>query len=112
MFSLFRFFLFLFNIDAATHSYVILQGLSGTASGFLQVVPLILYYVKLFILGSTPRSIYAIKYTGRNVAWGTLWPATTLLVVIGMCLSFVLFYFVLIVFKSYSPRLLYHLPDH
>ncbi|KAI0631057.1 DUF221-domain-containing protein [Trametes polyzona] len=63
-------------------TYVILQGLSGTASGFLQVVPLVLYYVKLFILGSTPRSIYDIKYTLRSVAWGTLFPTITLLVVI------------------------------
>ena len=64
-------------------TYVILQGLSGTASGFLQAVPLVLYYVKLFILGSTPRSIYAIKYTMRSVSWGTLFPSITLIVVIS-----------------------------
>lgn len=86
-------------------TYIILQGLSGTASGFLQVVTLVLYYVKLFILGSTPRSIYNIKYKLRNVNWGTLWPSTTLLVVITLaysiispvinglaCFSFFLFY--------------------
>ena len=64
-------------------TYVVLQGLSGTASGFLQVVLLVLYYVKLFILGSTPRSIYGIKYTLRSVSWGTLFPSVTLLVVIS-----------------------------
>ena len=63
--------------------YIVLQGLSGTAAGFLQVVPLVLYYVKLFILGSTPRSIYAIKYTLRSVSWGTLFPGITLLAVIS-----------------------------
>ncbi|EJF57403.1 hypothetical protein DICSQDRAFT_183264 [Dichomitus squalens LYAD-421 SS1] len=68
-------------------TYIILQGLSGTASGFLQVVPLVLYYVKLFILGSTPRSIYAIKYTLRSVSWGTLFPSVTLLVVITLAYS-------------------------
>lgn len=46
-----------------------------------------LYYVKLFILGSTPRSIYTIKYTLRDVAWGTLWPGTTLLVVVTISYS-------------------------
>ena len=71
-------FLTLYNV-----SYIILQGLSGTAAGFLTAVPLLLYYVKLFILGSTPRSLYNIRYTGRDVAWGTLWPSTTLLVVIS-----------------------------
>ncbi|KAJ3525311.1 hypothetical protein NM688_g8420 [Phlebia brevispora] len=70
-------------------TYIILQGLSGTASGFLQVVPLVLYYVKLFILGSTPRSIYGIKYGLRNVAWGTLFPSTTLLVVIALAYSII-----------------------
>lgn len=70
-------------------TYIILQGLSGTASGFLQAVPLIIYYVKLFLLGSTPRSIYTIKYTLRNVAWGTLWPVTTLLVVISLAYSII-----------------------
>lgn len=70
-------------------TYIILQGLSGTAAGFLQVVPLLLYYVKLFILGSTPRSVYKIKYTLRNVSWGTLWPATTLLVVIALAYSII-----------------------
>ncbi|KIP07239.1 hypothetical protein PHLGIDRAFT_30114 [Phlebiopsis gigantea 11061_1 CR5-6] len=86
-------------------TYIILQGLSGTASGFLQIVSLVIYYVKLFILGSTPRSIYNIKYTLPNVNWGTLWPVTTLLVVISLtysiispiinglaCFSFFLFY--------------------
>ncbi|EMD35447.1 hypothetical protein CERSUDRAFT_116206 [Gelatoporia subvermispora B] len=70
-------------------TYVILQGLSGTASGFLQVVPLVLYYVKLFVLGSTPRSIYKIKYTLRSVKWGTLFPMTTLLVVISWSYSII-----------------------
>jgi calcium permeable stress-gated cation channel len=65
-------------------SYVILQGLSGTGAGFLQIVALVIYYIKLFLLGSTPRSIYDIKFSMRSVAWGTLFPSTTLLVVIGM----------------------------
>lgn len=63
--------------------YIILQGLTGTASGFLTIGPLIVYYVKLILLGSTPRSVFGIKYTGRSVEWGTLWPNTTLLVVIS-----------------------------
>lgn len=63
--------------------YVVLQGLSGAASGFLQIVPLIIYYVKLFLMGSTPRSVYKIKYTLRHVSWGTLFPSTTLIVVIS-----------------------------
>jgi calcium permeable stress-gated cation channel len=63
--------------------YVILQGLSGTAGGFLQIVPLAIYYVKLFILGSTPRSVWGIKYGARSVSWGTLFPGISLLVTIS-----------------------------
>ena len=61
----------------------VLQGLSGTAGGFLTIVPLIIYYVELTLLGSTPRSVYNIRYTLRREEWGTLWPGVTLLVVIS-----------------------------
>jgi hypothetical protein len=67
-------------------TFVILQGLTATASILLTLVPLIIYYVKLIILGSTPRSIFSIKYSMRSVQWGTLFPTITLLVVI--CLLF------------------------
>ncbi|KAI0739087.1 DUF221-domain-containing protein [Daedaleopsis nitida] len=70
-------------------TYVVLQGLSGTAAGFLQVVPLVLYYVKLFLLGSTPRSVYSIKFTMRSVSWGTLFPSITLLAVITLAYSII-----------------------
>ncbi|KAF9787955.1 DUF221-domain-containing protein [Thelephora terrestris] len=65
-------------------TFVILQGLTATASVLLTLVPLIIYYVKLILLGSTPRSVFTIKYTMRNVQWGTLFPTITLLVVISL----------------------------
>lgn len=68
-------------------TYIILQGLSGTASGFLQISPLAIYYVKLFLLGSTPRSVYSIKYVLGDCAWGTLFPSITLLAVISITYS-------------------------
>jgi hypothetical protein len=67
-------------------TYILLQ-LSGVAGGFLQIVPLIIYYVKLFLLGSTPRSVYAIKNGMRNVQWGTLFPTITLLTVVTLAYS-------------------------
>ncbi|KAG1716824.1 hypothetical protein ID866_346, partial [Astraeus odoratus] len=70
-------------------TYIVLQGLSGVAGGFLAIVQLVLYYVKLFILGSTPRSIYNIKFGPRTVAWGTLFPAITLLTVITLGYSII-----------------------
>jgi hypothetical protein len=56
-------------------------GLSGAAGSLLQIVGLVLYYVFLFLLGSTPRKIFSLKMTMGGVAWGTLFPATTLLTV-------------------------------
>ncbi|KXN81695.1 hypothetical protein AN958_03942, partial [Leucoagaricus sp. SymC.cos] len=70
-------------------TYVILQGLSGTGGGFLQIVGLVIYYVKLILLGSTPRSVYSIKYILGRVAWGTLFPNITLLAVIAMAYSLI-----------------------
>ncbi|KAI0250626.1 hypothetical protein BJV78DRAFT_1283057 [Lactifluus subvellereus] len=63
-------------------TFVLLQGLTGTASGFLQVVPLVMHYVKNTLLGSTPRSVYRVKYSPRISNWGTLFPTMTQLVVI------------------------------
>ncbi|KZT65313.1 DUF221-domain-containing protein [Daedalea quercina L-15889] len=68
-------------------SYIILQGLSGTATGFLAYIPLAIYYVKLYLTGSTPRSIYNIKYRLRSVQWGNTFPVVSLLVCITLAYS-------------------------
>jgi len=52
------------------------------AGSLLQVAPLVIYYAKLFVLGSTPRSVYSIKYDLRDVFLGTLFPSITMLMVI------------------------------
>ncbi|KAI0296382.1 hypothetical protein BC826DRAFT_1174720 [Russula brevipes] len=63
-------------------NFILLQGLSGAAGGFLQVGPLVMYYVKLTLLASTPRSVYESKYSPRTTEWGTVFPTMTQLVVI------------------------------
>ena len=63
-------------------SFIMLQGLWGTATGFLQAVPLAKYYVQTTLFGSIPRSVYKVKYSPRTSNWGTLFPSMTLLVVI------------------------------
>ncbi|KAG6900296.1 hypothetical protein C0993_000269 [Termitomyces sp. T159_Od127] len=70
-------------------TYIVLQGLSVVAASFLQVVPLIIYYVKLFVLGSTPRSVHGIKFGLGSVNWGTTFPNVTLLVVITLGYSII-----------------------
>lgn len=50
---------------------------------------MILYYVKLILLGSTPRKVYTIKCTMRSVQWGTVFPNITLLTVISITYSII-----------------------
>lgn len=64
-------------------TYFVTSSLAAAAGGLLRIVPLIIYYVKLYILGSTPRAVYGIKFSMGGVAWGTLFPNMTLLTVIG-----------------------------
>ena len=41
-----------------------------------------MYYVKMTLFSSTPRSVFETKYSPRTEEWGTLFPRTTQLVVI------------------------------
>jgi hypothetical protein len=70
-------------------SYVILAGITGAASGFLQIVGLLIYYVKKFLLASTPRKTWHIDHDMGSVAWATLFASTTLLSVIGIGYSII-----------------------
>lgn len=53
-------------------TYFVTTSFAGAAGSLLQIVKLIVYYVKLILLGSTPRSVFNIKYNSSTVAWGTL----------------------------------------
>lgn len=65
-------------------SYIALQGLTGAASGFLQIAPLVIYYIKKALLSSTPRKVWHIDNDMSSVAWGTLFASTTLLTAIAI----------------------------
>lgn len=65
-------------------SYIALQGLSGSASLFAQIAPLAIYYVKKFLLASTPRKVWHIDHDTSSPAWGTLFPNLTLISVIAI----------------------------
>lgn len=63
-------------------SFIILQALSGSAGGLLQVAKLVIYYIKAFLLGSTPRKVWHIHHDMGSPAWGTLFPAIVLVTMI------------------------------
>ncbi|PWZ02299.1 DUF221-domain-containing protein [Testicularia cyperi] len=64
-------------------SYIALQGLSGGAALFAQIAPLAIYYVKKFLLASTPRKVWHIDHDTGGPAWGTLFPNMTLITTIA-----------------------------
>lgn len=94
-------------------TYFVTVSFSGAAGALLQIARLILYYVKLVLLGSTPRSVWNLKDSFASVAWGTLvsrfgsraiaqcgiacssisftsqYPSMTLLTVIGLTYSII-----------------------
>ncbi|CCV00554.1 unnamed protein product [Malassezia sympodialis ATCC 42132] len=63
--------------------YVILIGLSGAAAMFLQLVPIIVYYVKIRFLSSTPRKLWHLRNDMGAPAFGQLYPVTLLITVLG-----------------------------
>ncbi|KLO13330.1 DUF221-domain-containing protein [Schizopora paradoxa] len=70
-------------------TYVLLQGLAVAANAFLQIVGLVIYLAKLFFLGSTPRSLYNVRFKLNSVNWGTVFPLTTLVAVIVITYSII-----------------------
>ncbi|WFD18175.1 hypothetical protein MCAP1_000383 [Malassezia caprae] len=63
--------------------YVFLIGLSGASAMFLQLVPLIVYYVKIKFLSSTPRKLWHLRNDMGVPPFGQLFPVTLLITVLG-----------------------------
>ncbi|KAJ5165856.1 hypothetical protein N7492_006152 [Penicillium capsulatum] len=68
-------------------SYIVLQGLSFSSGALLQIVGLILGKVLGKFLDTTPRKIYTRWSSLAGLGWGTIYPAISLLTVIGIIYS-------------------------
>lgn len=64
-------------------SYIVLQGLSFSSGALLQISGLILGKILGKLLDSTPRKMYTRWSSLAGLGWGTVYPAVTLLAVIG-----------------------------
>ena len=62
---------------------LILTQFTGTVGTLLQPISLVLYYVKIILLGGTPRSVFNSRYTLQTQQWGTQFPGVTVYAVIG-----------------------------
>ncbi|KAJ5194878.1 uncharacterized protein N7498_008316 [Penicillium cinerascens] len=68
-------------------AYIVLQGLSFTSGALLQITGLIIGKILGKFLDKTPRKMYSRWSNLAGLGWGTVYPAMTLLTVIGIIYS-------------------------
>ncbi|WVF72428.1 hypothetical protein IAT40_007243 [Kwoniella sp. CBS 6097] len=61
---------------------LVLTQFTGTMGTLLQIVNLVLYYVKIILFGGSPRSVYNSRYQLQTPNWGTTFPGVTVYAVI------------------------------
>ncbi|CAE6446736.1 unnamed protein product [Rhizoctonia solani] len=68
-------------------TYIVANGLAGSASALAQVGPLVVHLLKKHILGSTPRQAFEITFMMPHADFGVLLPRLSLLCTIGFAYS-------------------------
>ncbi|RSH91201.1 hypothetical protein EHS25_009500 [Saitozyma podzolica] len=63
---------------------LLLTQFTGTMGTLLQGITLLLYYVKVLLLGGSPRSVYNSRYQLQTTSWGTQFPNNTVYAVITL----------------------------
>ncbi|WVQ78133.1 hypothetical protein IAT38_000214 [Cryptococcus sp. DSM 104549] len=66
---------------------LILTQFTGTMGTLLRVINLVLYYVKIILLGGSPRSVFTTRYKLNTPDWGQKFPGVTVyaVIMIGYC---------------------------
>ncbi|MBW0463935.1 hypothetical protein O181_003650 [Austropuccinia psidii MF-1] len=70
-------------------TYIITTSLTTSSGALLQIFTLIIYYFRLFVFASTPRSVFNVRYEMAQPQFGTLFPNTTLLATIVLAYSII-----------------------
>ncbi|KAJ1304283.1 hypothetical protein OPQ81_005443 [Rhizoctonia solani] len=68
-------------------TYIVANGLAGSASALAQVGPLVLYFLKKRLFGSTPRQSFEITFMMPQADFGVLLPRMSLLCTIALAYS-------------------------
>ncbi|KAF8893933.1 late exocytosis, associated with Golgi transport-domain-containing protein [Infundibulicybe gibba] len=63
------------------------QGLAGAGGALAQVVPLLIYFIRKWFLGRTPRQAYAVTFLMPSVDFGVIMPRLSLLATITFAYS-------------------------
>lgn len=58
---------------------------AGAAGNLLQIISLVIYIIKLILLGGTPRSVWGLRYTMQTPTWGQTFPNVTIVAIISEC---------------------------
>ncbi|KAF5351925.1 hypothetical protein D9756_007456 [Leucocoprinus leucothites] len=68
-------------------TYMITQGLAGAGAALLQLVDLVLHFIKKWFLGRTPRQAYGVTFLMPSADFGVILPRLSLLATIGFAYS-------------------------
>lgn len=56
---------------------------AGAAGNLLQIISLVIYIIKLILLGGTPRSVWGLRYNMQTPTWGQTFPNVTIVAIIS-----------------------------
>ncbi|KXN90147.1 hypothetical protein AN958_04637 [Leucoagaricus sp. SymC.cos] len=68
-------------------TYMVTQGLAGAGAVLLQLADLVLYFIKKWFLGRTPRQAYGVTFLMPSADFGVILPRLSLLATIGFAYS-------------------------
>ncbi|KAF9467356.1 DUF221 family protein [Collybia nuda] len=68
-------------------TYMVTQGLAGAGGALLQLVPLVLHFIRKWFLGRTPRQAYGVTFLMPSADFGVILPRLSLLATIAFAYS-------------------------
>ncbi|KAG9099222.1 hypothetical protein FS749_001789 [Ceratobasidium sp. UAMH 11750] len=68
-------------------TYIVANGLAGSAGALAQIGPLVVHFIKKYLLGSTPRQSFEITFVMPKADFGVILPRMSLLCTIALAYS-------------------------
>ncbi|KAG8704283.1 hypothetical protein FRC09_003651 [Ceratobasidium sp. 395] len=68
-------------------TYIVANGLAGSAGALAQIGPLVMHFIKKYLLGSTPRQTFDITFLMPKADFGVILPRLSLLCTIALAYS-------------------------
>jgi hypothetical protein len=68
-------------------TFIVIQGFTKAVGALLQIAKLVIYYLKVKLLGGNPRALQKAKYSMPSTQWGVAYPGQLLIAVIALSYS-------------------------